>query len=207
VENRSNDHLPTLIQSIDDLIARGQQGPHPKYQATPVELAPSQGNMVFDTAKPAAQQTFFIEDQTTMLANPGLKKKARKIPEKDYASNQPTRVLEKIPMQERSYDAVGEPKVSRENYLILPGDMRSLYDNILIQQMCLLKMASATYPLFVAKVPEGMDFIDEHPADVFFLSFEDKFSIFHMNRLHRNLVRLFALNKAYQVKKARVIPE
>jgi hypothetical protein len=58
-------------------------------------------------------------------------------------------------------------------------------------------MASPTYPLFVAKVSEGIGFVHKHPADVFFLRIEDIFSIFHMNRLHENMVRLFALSEAY----------
>jgi hypothetical protein len=38
-------------------------------------------------------------------------------------------------------------------------------------------------------------------VDVFFLRFEDIFSMFQMNRLHQNFVHLFALIEAYQVRK------
>jgi hypothetical protein len=62
-------------------------------------------------------------------------------------------------------------------------------------------MESPTYPLFVVKVPKGLDFIDKHPANVFFLRFEDIFSMFQMNRLHRNFVRLFTIVETYQVRK------
>jgi hypothetical protein len=62
-------------------------------------------------------------------------------------------------------------------------------------------MESPTYPLFVFRVPKGLDFADKHPANVFFLRFEDIFSMFHMNRPHRNFVRLFTLVEAYQARK------
>jgi hypothetical protein len=62
-------------------------------------------------------------------------------------------------------------------------------------------MEYPTYPLFVVNVPKGLDFVDKHPADVFFLRFQDIFSMFHMHRLHRNFVRLFTLAEAYQVRK------
>jgi hypothetical protein len=102
-----------LIHSIEDWIVGGRQGPHPKYQATPVELTPVQGNVVLEP-EPTSQQTFFIKDQT---ANPaGLMKKGRKRPKKkDYASCQTAQVLDKIPTQEQQYHVVGEPMVSWES--------------------------------------------------------------------------------------------
>jgi hypothetical protein len=137
-----------------------------------------------------------------VLDPPGLKKKGRKRPKKkDYVSCQTTRVMDKISTQERQYHVAGEPMVSWEKYLMLPGDMKSLHDLILEEERRLLHMASPTYPFFVVKVPNGLDFVDKHLADVFFLRFEDIFSMFQMNRLHQNFVRLFTPAEAYQVRK------
>ena len=43
---RVNRQLPILIRKIDYWIAGGRQGPCPKYEATPVELAPNQAPLV-----------------------------------------------------------------------------------------------------------------------------------------------------------------
>ncbi|MBI0385500.1 hypothetical protein JBE27_56830, partial [Streptomyces albiflaviniger] len=83
----------------------------------------------------------------------------------------------------------------------LTGDMRSLHDRILTVEKHLLGMTSPTYPVFVAKVPKGMGFVDKSPGDVFFLRFDDIFNMFHLKRLHPTLVRLVALSMAYQVMK------
>ena len=62
-------------------------------------------------------------------------------------------------------------------------------------------MESPTYPLFIVNVPKGFDFVDKYPADVFFLRFQDIFSMFHMHRLHRNYVHLFMLVESYRARK------
>jgi hypothetical protein len=84
--------------------------------------------------------------------------------------------------------------------------MKSLHDLILKEERRLICMESPTYLLFVVNVPKGLDFIDKHPADVFFLTFQDILSMFHMHRLHRNFVRLFTLVEAYQVRKSKSYP-
>jgi hypothetical protein len=62
-------------------------------------------------------------------------------------------------------------------------------------------MESPTYHIFVVRVPKGLDFVDKHHVDMFFLRFEDIFSMLQMNRIHRNFIRLFKLAEAYQVRK------
>ena len=76
--------------------------------------------------------------------------------------------------------------------------MRSLHDYVLMVERQLLGMTSPTYPLFVARVPKNMGFVDKWGGDVFFLRFDDIFSMFHLHRLHPTLVRLVTLNMAHQ---------
>jgi hypothetical protein len=127
-----------------------------------------------------------------------LRKKGRKRHKrKDYVACQTNRVVDKIYTQDRLYHVAGEPMLLWDKYLTLPGDCKSLHDLILEEERRLICMESPTYPLFVAKVPKGLDFVDKHPAELFFLRFEDIFSMFHMSRLHPNFVRLFTLAEAY----------
>ena len=79
------------------------------------------------------------------------------------------------------------------------GDMKSLHDSVLTRELQLLKMNDPAYPVFAVKVPEGMGFVEEPPADVFFLRFDAIFNMFHLKRLDRTMVRLFALSMAHQV--------
>ena len=62
-------------------------------------------------------------------------------------------------------------------------------------------MEALTYPVFIAKVPVGMGFIDYKPAYVFFLRFDDLFGMFHLKRLNPSLVHLFVLSEAYHARK------
>jgi hypothetical protein len=64
VENRVNGTLPILIQSIEDWIAEGRQGSHPKYQgstkasgsAKPSHPAASASHVASDPAEPALKK-------------------------------------------------------------------------------------------------------------------------------------------------------
>ncbi|KAK1663262.1 hypothetical protein QYE76_051421, partial [Lolium multiflorum] len=57
------------------------------------------------------------------------------------------------------------------------------------------------YPLFVAKVPTGMNFVEKYPADLCFIRFNDIFSIYRMQMLHFSVVRLVALSLSSQIVK------
>jgi hypothetical protein len=55
-------------------------------------------------------------------------KKAQKGPKKKYySSSQPIWVIDKIRTQEWSYHVAGEPMISQEKHIMLPGDMKSLH--------------------------------------------------------------------------------
>ena len=108
----------------------------------------------------------------------------------------------------RTYHVLGELILSLQWLQNEFSDLRSLHDIIYRTENCLLGMKDPTYPVFVAKVPVGMGFVDYKPADVFFLRFDDLFGLFHMKRLNQNLVILFALSEAKQgQKRARVHPD
>jgi hypothetical protein len=141
---------------------------------------------------------------------PTLEKKGRKRSKKGApaSSSQPAPsptkpiwVQDRIPTKARTIHVAGEPILPPELLKTLTGDMRSLHVSVLTVEKHLLGMTSPTYPVFVAKVPKGMGFVDKSPGDVFFLRFDDIFDMYHLKRLHPTLVRLVALSLAYQVMK------
>jgi hypothetical protein len=122
VENRVNNTLPILIQSIKGWIAGGRQGPHPKYQGS--TEASSSG----EPSDPATSASHVVSDPV----EPAFKKNGRNTPKKkDYVACKINRVVDKINMKDRQYHVAGEPTLLLEKYLMVPGDMKSLHDLIL----------------------------------------------------------------------------
>jgi hypothetical protein len=78
---------------------------------------------------------------------------------------------------------LGEPILPPEVVERMTGDLRSVHDTVLHVEKELLKMRSPSYPVHVVKVPKGMGFVDNHPAEVFFIRFDDIFNLFHLRRL------------------------
>ena len=75
--------------------------------------------------------------------------------------------------------------------------MIALQESILHLEELLLKDKQPSFPAFAVKVPkELVDFVQEDPADVFFIAYEDIFKLFHTQRLDYNMVRLYALDMA-----------
>jgi hypothetical protein len=136
---------------------------------------------------------------------PTLGKKARKRSKKGApasscqpAPTKPVRVQDKVPiMNWRTYHVAGQPILPQKLLKTLTGDMRSLHDSVLTVEQRLLGMSSPSYPVFMAKVPKGMGFVDGSPGDMFFLRFDDIFDMFHMKRLHHTLVCLVTLSYLY----------
>jgi hypothetical protein len=62
----------------------------------------------------------------------------------------------------------------------LTPDMTSLHETVRHVENLLLKSKDPGYPLFVAKVPTGMNFVEKYPADLCFIRFNDIFSIYRM---------------------------
>jgi hypothetical protein len=79
------------------------------------------------------------------------------------------------------------------------GAMVNLMYGILFLEEGLLKETNPSYPVFTVKVPADVGFVDDHPADIFFISYEDVFKRFNAKRLDFNLVRLYALQRAMKV--------
>jgi hypothetical protein len=99
VENRVNGTLPILIQWIEDWIAGGQQGPHPKYQGS-TEVSGSA-----EPSDPAASTSHVASDPTESALKKGLK-----IPKKkDYVAFQTNRFANKIYTKDRQYHVASEP--------------------------------------------------------------------------------------------------
>ena len=84
----------------------------------------------------------------------------------------------------------GQPILSRELLHLADGCMLSLENAILMLDGSLLKQEDPNYPVFTLKVPKHLvDFFHEALADLFFISYEDVFTLFHYSRLDYNLVR------------------
>ena len=80
--------------------------------------------------------------------------------------------------------------------------MITLQNSILYLEETLLKEKNPGYPAFAVKVPkELVDFVQEDPADVFFIAYEDIFNLYHSKRLDYNMVRLYALDAAMKIRR------
>jgi len=109
------------------------------------------------------------------------------------------RVMDKVPTKMRTFHWVGEPILPDEYRKKLHGSMLSLHDSVRTVEKILLGDEDPTYPVFVARVPKNMGFVDKSPGDVFFLRFDDIFKMFHLQRLHHTMVRLVSLSMAHQI--------
>jgi hypothetical protein len=93
----------------------------------------------------------------------------------------------------------GKPIMTDEQVANASGSMVNLMHDILFLEEGLLKETNPSYPVFTVKVPADVGFVDDHPTDIFFISYEDVFKIFNTKRLDYNLVRLYALQRAMKV--------
>ncbi|KAK1662795.1 hypothetical protein QYE76_050954 [Lolium multiflorum] len=137
--------------------------------------------------------------------------KARKRrPKKGASSSQPA------PKRIRADDMVpptpdGLPRCHEAGKPILPPDMEHLASGPMLPlqntinylESVLLKEKDPNYPAFSVKVPSDQNFVNEDPADIFFIAFEDVFNLFHSKRLDYNLVRLYAINLQMKINRER----
>uniref|UniRef100_A0ACD5YPA0 Uncharacterized protein n=1 Tax=Avena sativa TaxID=4498 RepID=A0ACD5YPA0_AVESA len=79
------------------------------------------------------------------------------------------------------------------------SELQSVHDGVLTIERRLLSEKDPSHLVFVVKVPPGLGFIDNAPADLFFLRFDDIFNMFHLYPLHYTMVRLFSLSLAMQI--------
>ena len=80
--------------------------------------------------------------------------------------------------------------------------MQSLHESVLMRERLLLEEEEPNYPVFTVQVPEDdVDYVTLAPAEVFFITFEDIFNLFHTRQLDYNLVHLYALNLAMKIKR------
>ncbi|KAK1666234.1 hypothetical protein QYE76_054393 [Lolium multiflorum] len=145
---------------------------------------------------------------TTAMDGPVVQPKKRKRPNKKDAtakevvkSKDTVRHLDKLPNNWRPLHHLGEPMLPEHVVKKLTPDMRSLHETVLHVENLLLKSKDPGYPLFVAKVPTGMNFVEKYPADLCFIRFNDIFSVFRMQMLHFSVVRLVALSLSSQIVK------
>ena len=94
---------------------------------------------------------------------------------------------------------MGQLMLTEEYLNAASGDVRSLHDTILYLETSRIQTSNPKYPVFIAKVPKGLGFIESTSADMMVLRFSDIFDLFHVNALHHSFVRLFSLNLARQI--------
>ncbi|KAK1682605.1 hypothetical protein QYE76_043453 [Lolium multiflorum] len=145
---------------------------------------------------------------TAVGDGPVLQPKKRKRPNKKDAKDKAAAkdkdkvaLLDKLPNNWRPLHHLGEPMLPEHVLKLLTGDMASLHNQVQYLEKQLLKSKNPSYPLFVAKVPTGMNFVEKYPADLCFIRFNDIFSIYRMQMLHFSVVRLVALSLSSQIVK------
>ncbi|KAK1686969.1 hypothetical protein QYE76_047817 [Lolium multiflorum] len=145
---------------------------------------------------------------TAVGDGPVLQPKKRKRPAKKDAKDKAAAkdkdkvaLLDKLPNNWRPLHHLGEPMLPEHVLKLLTGDMASLHNQVQYLERQLLKSKNPSYPLFVAKVPTGMNFVEKYPADLCFIRFNDIFSIYRMQMLHFSVVRLVALSLSSQIVK------
>ncbi|KAK1670108.1 hypothetical protein QYE76_058267 [Lolium multiflorum] len=139
-----------------------------------------------------------------------VKKGRKRGGKKGASSSQPA------PKRIRADDMVpptpdGLPRCHEAGKPILPPDMEHLASGPMLplqhciqyQESVLLKEKDPNYPVFSVKVPSDQHFVNEDPADIFFIAFEDVFNLFHSKRLDYNLVRLYAINLQMKINRER----
>ncbi|KAK1692042.1 hypothetical protein QYE76_008739 [Lolium multiflorum] len=97
----------------------------------------------------------------------------------------------------------GKPILPPDMEHLASGQMLPLQHSIHYQESVLLKEKDPNYPVFSVKVPSDQNFVNEDPADIFFIAFEDVFNLFHSKRLDYNLVRLYAINLQMKINRER----
>jgi hypothetical protein len=63
----------------------------------------------------------------------------------------------------------------------------------------LLKERNPEYPVHMVKVPTDMGFVDGYPGDLFFIRFEEIFSLVHLQWMGKSLVHLISLSMSHNI--------
>ena len=77
-----------------------------------------------------------------------------------------------------------EPMLPKNLRKLASSELQSVHDGVLTIERRLLSEKDPSHPVFVVKVPPGLGFVDNAPADLFFLRFDDIFNMFHLYPLH-----------------------
>ncbi|KAK1604030.1 hypothetical protein QYE76_027703 [Lolium multiflorum] len=133
----------------------------------------------------------------TAMDGPVVQPKKRKRPNKKDAkdkavakSKDKVPLVDKLPNNWRPLHHLGEPMLPEH---VVNKLTASLHETVRHVDKQLLKSKDPSYPLFVAKVPTGMNFVEKYPADLCFIRFNDIFSIYRMQMLHFSVVEDFML--------------
>src|SRR4051812_6243546 len=87
----------------------------------------------------------------------------------------------------------GRPMLPPNMLDIATSDMQSVHNSILTLEKMLLREKNPSYPVFMAKVPLNMGFINNVPAYMIILRFPREIQLVSTKAAGHSLIRLFSL--------------
>jgi hypothetical protein len=131
---------------------------------------------------------------------PEKEKKGRKRSKPtNKSASQPTRaILQDGPAvrPRKLLHEAGTPMMNDQLLAVANAYMRSLHHSCLYIEERRIKDRDESYLVFQAKVPDVPGFVQDYPADIFYVRHTDIFDMLNGIRLHDTLVRLYSLNTA-----------
>ena len=95
----------------------------------------------------------------------------------------------------------GRPMLPKDMLELATSDMQSVHHSVMSLENMLLREKNPSYPVFMAKVPLNMGFINHIPADMIILRFSEIFNLYHLKRLDHSLIRLFSLSLSMSIRR------
>jgi hypothetical protein len=135
------------------------------------------------------------------------KKKGRKRKKSITSSSQPSMPIRAQDGPPRPKDlsfeihVAGRAMLPKDMLDLATSDMQSVHHSIMALEKILLREENPSYPVFMAKVPLNMGFINTIPADMIILRFSEIFNLYHLKRLDHSLIRLFSLSLSMSIRR------
>ena len=95
----------------------------------------------------------------------------------------------------------GRAMLPKDMLDLATSDMQSVHHSIMALEKMFLREENPSYPVFMAKVPLNMGFINTIPEDMIILRFLEIFNLYHLKRLYNSLIRLFSLSLSMSIRR------
>jgi hypothetical protein len=143
-----------------------------------------------------------VPDKLQSTAHVDEKKKGQKHSRSKKASSQPSprkilRAEDSVREEPRDFPMhiAGQPMLTKEMLANAGGAIINLHDSIQYLEEHLLKEKNPGYTVYTIKVPEGYGFVDQSPAEIFFVRYKDIYNLLHSNRLDYVITQHLGLNE------------